>query len=412
MGPAIELENVSKRYLLGEDYGPGRTLREAITSSLRHVLRRGSHDREELWSLRDISFSVEEGEALGVIGRNGAGKSTLLKVLTRITEPTSGVARTRGRVGALLEVGAGFHWELTGRENIYLNGAILGMTRREIDTQFDAIAAFAGMERFLDTPVKRYSSGMYLRLAFSIAAHLAAEILLVDEVLAVGDMEFQRKCLGKMDEVGRSGRTVVFVSHNLDAIAKLCPRTVWLDRGRIQAIGPTEQIIEEYLGSAIARGSHVSLPAQPEALVALRSVALFDAHERGTVVLRRDEPFVVELHFDVHEDVPSLDATICIESLRGVRVIDEAWSDRDHGPRGAAGEYIARVELPPILNPGDYTVSVFIGTAHDTFVWEEQILQFRLEGDAQQRPDRVLQLSLPWKVSSAPFSVTTEHRHG
>ncbi len=395
----VEVRDLSKRYVLGEEYGPGRTLREAVVAAL----RRHRGPREEIWSLRDVSFAVERGERLGVIGRNGAGKSTLLKVLTRITEPTSGVSRTRGRVGALLEVGTGFHPELTGRENVYLNGAILGMTRREIDARFGEIADFSGVGRFLDTPVKRYSSGMGLRLAFSVAAHLAAEILLIDEVLAVGDVEFQRKCLGKMDEVGRSGRTVVFVSHNLEAVSRLCSRAIWLEGGRIAAIGATDDVVGAYLASAAGPTDVAAFPARRDAPATLREVAIVDASGRRTAVLRRDEPFTVELRFDVNERVPGLDATVNVDTVRGVRVLSEAWSEGDGGPRGERGHHVARVVIPPVLNPGDYRVSVFVGTAHETFVWEEGVLGFRLEGDDQTRPDRVLQLSLPWKVARHPL---------
>jgi ABC-2 type transport system ATP-binding protein/lipopolysaccharide transport system ATP-binding protein len=395
----VEVRDLSKRYVLGEEYGPGRTLREAIVSSLHR--RRGP--RDEVWSLRDVSFSVERGERLGVVGRNGAGKSTLLKVLTRITEPTSGVSRTRGRVGALLEVGTGFHPELTGRENVYLNGAILGMTRREIDARFDEIAEFSGVGRFLDTPVKRYSSGMGLRLAFSVAAHLAAEILLVDEVLAVGDAEFQRKCLGKMDEVGRSGRTVVFVSHNLEAVSRLCSRAIWLDGGRVAAIGATDDVVSAYLASAAGPDDVATFPPRAQTPAALREVAVVDAGGRRSSGLRRDEPVTVEVSFDVNEPVPGLDATANVDTVRGVRVLSEAWSEGDAGPRGAPGHHVARVVVPPVLNPGDYRVSVFVGTAHETFVWEDGVLGFRLEGDDQTRPERVLQLSLPWTVERHPL---------
>jgi ABC-2 type transport system ATP-binding protein/lipopolysaccharide transport system ATP-binding protein len=227
--------------------------------------------RDEVWSLRDVDLDVAEGEAVGLLGRNGAGKSTMLKVLTRITDPTSGTVRTRGRVGALLEVGTGFHPELTGRENVYLNGAVLGMARSEIDRQYDAIVDFSGVERFLDTPVKRYSSGMYLRLAFAVAAHLQADIMVVDEVLAVGDAEFQRKCLGKMADIERAGRTVVFVSHNLDAIQRLCPRSVWLEQGRVALSGPTPEVLDAYLSSGQAAVARSTFPdGAPEDGVWLR----------------------------------------------------------------------------------------------------------------------------------------------
>ncbi|MDQ3029261.1 MAG: ABC transporter ATP-binding protein, partial [Actinomycetota bacterium] len=248
MSNAVELAGVSKRYLLGEHHGTSGSLRDALSARARRLLgREAAVPAEELWSLRDVTLAVEEGDTLGLIGRNGAGKSTLLRIVTRITEPTAGVSRTRGRVGSLLEVGTGFHPELTGRENVYLNGAILGMNRRETTRQFDDIAEFAGVQRFLDTPVKRYSSGMYLRLAFAVAAHLDAEIMVVDEVLAVGDAEFQRKCLGKMSSLEREGRTVLFVSHNLDAIMRLCRTTAWLEQGELKAYGPTPQVATAYL---------------------------------------------------------------------------------------------------------------------------------------------------------------------
>ena len=248
---AIEVHGLSKRYTLtGSHQTRYQTLRDAIGG----VFKRGEHagrvrSSTILWALRDVSFEVEEGEALGVIGRNGAGKSTLLKILSRITEPTAGRARMHGRVASLLEVGTGFHPELTGRENIYLNGTILGMKRAEIDRKFDEIVAFAEVERFLDTPVKRYSSGMYVRLAFAVAAYMTPEILIVDEVLAVGDFEFQRRCLGKMNEVAHSGRTVLFVSHNMSAIEELCPQSILLKNGRVERSGPTQQVIAHYLSS-------------------------------------------------------------------------------------------------------------------------------------------------------------------
>ena len=245
---AIRVESLSKRYRLGERQR-SRSLRESLTAALSAPFRRHTRQAQEtIWALKDVSFEVRRGEVVGVIGRNGAGKSTLLKILSRITEPTSGRAEVHGRVGSLLEVGTGFHNELTGRENIYLNGAILGMKRAEIARKFDEIVAFAEVERFLDTPVKHYSSGMYLRLAFAVAAHLEPEILLVDEVLAVGDAQFQKKCLGKMGEVSKQGRTVLFVSHSLGAIDRLCPSTILLDLGTILLHGSSPAVIQEYLG--------------------------------------------------------------------------------------------------------------------------------------------------------------------
>ncbi len=240
--PVIEVRGLGKRYRLGTMPGLGRRLVSLLKRS-------GDMTASDFWALRDVHFDVDEGEVIGVIGRNGAGKSTLLKVLSRITYPTVGQAVIRGRLASLLEVGTGFHPELSGRENIYLNGTILGMRKAEIDRQFDAIVDFSGVERFLDTPVKRYSSGMYVRLAFAVAAHLEPEILVVDEVLAVGDAEFQKKCLGKMSDVARRGRTVLFVSHNMSAVQALTQRCVWLAQGSAVGVGPTPEVVSDYLNS-------------------------------------------------------------------------------------------------------------------------------------------------------------------
>jgi len=269
----ITVENLSKKYSIGHQRNGQRTLRDVLADTLaapfRRIRRNGGpatengrkslvSDRcEDFWALKDVSFEVNQGEVVGIIGRNGAGKSTLLKILSRITEPTEGRVRIRGRVASLLEVGTGFHPELTGRENVFLNGAILGMSREEIKRKFDEIVAFAEVEKFLDTPVKRYSSGMYVRLAFAVAAHLEPEILIVDEVLAVGDYEFQRRCLGKMNKVARGGRTVLFVSHNMTAIEELCPQSILLRNGVIASQGPTRQVVSCYLSSAAAPSQSV-----------------------------------------------------------------------------------------------------------------------------------------------------------
>jgi ABC-2 type transport system ATP-binding protein/lipopolysaccharide transport system ATP-binding protein len=392
-GNAIEVEHLSKRYRLGQ-HTPGRTLREAIAGSVRGLGRRGR--REELWSLRDVSFQVPEGQSLGVVGRNGAGKSTLLKILARITQPTAGRSRTRGRVAPLLEVGTGFHPELTGRENVYLNGAILGMSRRDTARRFDEIIAFAGVERFVDTPVKRYSSGMYLRLAFSVAAHLEPDILLVDEVLAVGDAEFQTKCLGRMATAEREGRTVVFVSHNLEAITRLCAHAVWLDQGIAKAIGPAGEVVDTYLGTL---GQEIEdFPEDRTGPVALRSVRVVDAAARPVEVIRRDQPFTVEVRFLVRTAVPGLDVAVHLYNIHGVEVLSEAWGDTAFDRPNDPAEYIARLEVPPLLNVGDYTVGVWIGTRYDTFVQETALRRFRLEGDARGRSRRIMSLELPWDV--------------
>jgi lipopolysaccharide transport system ATP-binding protein len=245
----ISVRGVGKRFDLGETFS-SNTFRDALTAGMRRIIRRlgkkPTTARREFWALKDVTFDVAEGDVLGIIGPNGAGKSTLLKILSQITEPTNGEIRVRGRVASLLEVGTGFHQELSGRENIFMNGAILGMTQAEIRRRFDEIVAFAGIDQFIDTPVKRYSSGMVVRLGFSVAAHLEPEILVVDEVLAVGDVEFQRKCLGKMGEVSQSGRTVLFVSHNMAAVQAFCRRAVLLDRGQLLADSATDQILAQY----------------------------------------------------------------------------------------------------------------------------------------------------------------------
>ena len=252
---AIALEGLGKRYRIGRTQGKGRysyrSLRNDIVQGIRSIPRRKDDSDEMFWALRDISFQVGYGESVGIIGRNGAGKSTLLKVLSRITPPTMGRGEIRGRVGSLLEVGTGFHPELTGRDNIYLSGAILGMRRMELKGKIDEIVSFSGVERFLDTPVKRYSSGMYLRLAFAVAAHLEPEILLVDEVLAVGDADFQNKCLGRMKDIGASGRTVIFVSHSMSAVFRLCDRVILLDSGRLVADGDAHEVIRAYMDTGL-----------------------------------------------------------------------------------------------------------------------------------------------------------------
>lgn len=248
---SIQVENLSKKYNIGLAQLRHDTLRDQLVDFISSPFkkREDNVDAGVFWALRDVSFDVMQGEVLGIIGRNGAGKSTLLKLLSRITEPTSGRAVINGRVGSLLEVGTGFHPELTGRENVFLNGAILGMHRSEISRKFDEIVAFADIDQFLDTPVKRYSSGMYVRLAFAVAAHLEPEILLVDEVLAVGDIEFQKKCLGKMDDVAKLGRTVLFVSHNMNAIQRLCSKTIFIDKGELVEKGPTRDVVSGYISS-------------------------------------------------------------------------------------------------------------------------------------------------------------------
>ena len=291
---AISVEHLSKKYTIGRLLNRQNTLRDTLASYFESLKspkqENGSHQGTSMWALKDVTFNVEQGEVLGIIGHNGAGKSTLLKILSRITEPSSGQAIIKGKVGSLLEVATGFHPELTGRENIYLNGAILGMRRNEIERKFDQIVSFSEIDRFLDTPVKRYSSGMYVRLAFAVAAHLEPNILLVDEVLSVGDAAFQKKCLGKMGEVAQEGRTVLFVSHNMGAIRRLCPTSILLAHGQIAAQGETNAVIEHYL----ATFSFVAIPKK------WLDVSFVPREGTGNVRL-------VEFMYSSKNDMPSID---------------------------------------------------------------------------------------------------------
>jgi lipopolysaccharide transport system ATP-binding protein len=356
MAVAIDAQGLSKRYRLGEFQAAYGTLRESLVHAGRRLTGKEHRSAtQELWALDDVSFRVNEGEVLGVIGRNGAGKSTLLKVLTRITTPTKGRVEIRGRVGSLLEVGTGFHPELTGRENIYLNGAILGMKRREIQAKLPDMVEFSGVEGFLDTPVKRYSSGMYVRLAFSVAAHLEPEILLVDEVLAVGDAEFQRRCLGRMEDFGSNGRTVLFVSHNMQAIAQLCDRAILLENGHVVQDGRSEEIVAHYLQTSAGAGSSRTweLDSAPgDELVRLLSVRIVDRHGGAADYVDVREPVGVELRFRVLEHgqpvVPKIklnaDGRIAFNAMD----VDPRWSDPS-----PPGEYVATAWIPGnYLNEG------------------------------------------------------------
>jgi ABC-2 type transport system ATP-binding protein/lipopolysaccharide transport system ATP-binding protein len=391
----IRLQGVSKRYQLGVK---ATTAREALNQRMHRVVRRGAVDRSELWSLRDVSFSVAEGEALGIVGPNGAGKSTILKILTGITVPTSGAVVTRGRVAALLEVGTGFHPELTGRENVYLNGAILGMSRRDIRLRFDAIVDFAGIERFLDTPVKRYSSGMYLRLAFAVAAHLEPDILVVDEILAVGDAEFQRKCLSRMQEVERQGRTVVFVSHDLDTLSKLCTRSLWLEAGRIRDSGATGDDVRQYL-AAHSTSPGQTVTAVSAGPVTLENVRVLPLHSGPPAPLFRDDGLAIEIDFELCEITIGFDVAVFITNSRGTRIVDEALSDEVR-PRLTPGTHRLRLQVPPVLNVGDYTVGVWFGTSYQEILEVPTAFTFTLEGSDRGRPDRALVLRLPMSVTS------------
>jgi ABC-type polysaccharide/polyol phosphate transport system ATPase subunit len=388
----IQVEHLSKRYSIGDR----RSAREEVMHRVRRLARRPDTASPELWSLRDVSFAVSDGEALGIIGRNGAGKSTILKILTRITAPTSGVSRTRGRVAALLEVGTGFHPELTGRENIYLNGAILGMSRADIRAAFDAIVDFSGIERFLDTPVKRYSSGMGLRLGFAVAAHLEPDILIVDEILAVGDAEFQRKCLGRMEQAEQEGRTLVFVSHDLASLSRICTRALWLEAGQVRASGQTEDRIRGYLTSSLASsGSGAALLRSGP--VTVSDVRVGARGRPSEAALLRGDAVIVRVDFELAQPVPDFDLSLYVTNARAVRVLDEALSDNRSG-RLPAGRYCAEMEIPPVLNVGAYSVGLWCGTNSSTFLDEPAAARFTLHGNEQDRPDRTVVLGLPITV--------------
>ena len=398
---SIEVHEVSKRYRLRGHYYV--TLRETLAAVLR---RNGVRSKRDFWALRDVSFTVDEGEVVGLIGRNGAGKSTLLKVLARITVPTRGVARMRGRVGALLEVGTGFHPELNGRENIFLNGAILGLKRADIRRRFDDIVEFAGVQEMLETPVKRYSSGQYLRLAFSVAAHVEPDIVVVDEVLAVGDAEFQRRCLGKMSQFAQEGRTVLFVSHDLGAVARICERAIWLEDGEIKHDGPTSRSIDLYLDARGERVASVEFPSEPDKPVQLLSVGIAD--EAGALMdtPQRDEPLAVRTRFLVREPLRALDVKIYLMTRRGIRVLEENLSDQqsDAACGSVPGEWEATVVVPPILAAGDYVVGVAIRSPYQRFV-DQEVLTFRLWPPPDERQEsvdrsRIVQPGVRWRVES------------
>ena len=369
MPVAIEAHELSKRYRIGQMQAAYGTLRDSLSRAAARLVGRDeeAHEVEEIWALRDVSFSVRQGEVLGVIGRNGAGKSTLLKVLTRITTPTSGRAVIRGRVGSLLEVGTGFNPELTGRENVFLNGSILGMKRREIQRKLAEIIEFSGVEKFIDTPVKRYSSGMGVRLAFSVAAHLEPEILLVDEVLAVGDAEFQQRCLGRMEDLSGAGRTVLFVSHNMQAINQLCDRALWLEDGRLIENGEPSEVITHYLHSAHGSGSRISWPDDDSApgddLVRLLSVRAID--EDGdtidTIDVRR--AVGVEIGFRVLREGPPAFAKIKVHDRQGDIAFNAMDTEAHWHDSGSPGRYVSTAWIPPnLLNEGTTSVDVALCT--------------------------------------------------
>lgn len=372
---SIKIQNISKKYILGSESPSGENFREMLTGLVMQPWKRlkrlqwKDEEQETFWALKDITFDVKQGEVLGIIGRNGAGKSTLLKILSRITTPTTGEINYRGRVASLLEVGTGFHPELTGRENIYLNGAILGMGRAETSRKLDQIAEFAGVEKFLETPVKRYSSGMYVRLAFSVAAHIDPDILIVDEVLAVGDQKFQDRCINTMRDVANTGRTVIFVSHNMSTIQKLCQRGIVLANGKVQYDGEIEQAISTYLETSAfdsGRLSKNSFKGPLSKNIVINSLGVNGNSIQQRIVIRPDQKITIELEGQSDKDVKNFSFSVGIFS-NGVRIMSIIDTETDVVL--TRGKFISVMVIPEkTLRPGVYTLGVG-GEQHGHHEW-------------------------------------------
>jgi len=386
MQPVIKVENLSKLYKLGRSQHRADSISDLLVETAQGLFHRRNKTAEEFWALRDVSFEVQPGEVVGIIGRNGAGKSTLLKILARITEPTSGRAVINGRVGSLLEVGTGFHPELTGRDNIYLNGAILGMHRAEIDRKFDEIVAFSEIEKFLDTSVKRYSSGMYVRLAFAVAAHLEPEILLVDEVLAVGDVAFQKKSLGKMGEVAKEGRTVLFVSHNMAAVNYLCDRALVLIHGKIFFEGTSKEATNLYSNTGFNSHLVTSMNIRDRertkgnGRVTINQVTLLDSANQLAASFSIWEPFAVEMEI-MSKDFPlTASMWIIFNSSTGSRVLSAFQYDDDIPMTLRSPTNHLRVYIDPnIFSPGIYSISVgSFGKYNEFYDWVDNAIQFEI----------------------------------
>jgi lipopolysaccharide transport system ATP-binding protein len=426
MSTVISVENLGKKYLLSHQTQrqPYVALRDviaekthAIGQHLLHPFRSSTlahrSSAEEFWALKDVSFEISQGDRVGIIGRNGAGKSTLLKILSRITEPSTGRVRIKGRVASLLEVGTGFHPELTGRENIYLNGAILGMTRADIKKKFDEIVTFAEIEKFLDTPVKRYSSGMYVRLAFAVAAHLEPEILLIDEVLAVGDAQFQKKCLGKMEEVSSTeGRTVLFVSHNMAAVTQLCKLSLWIDRGQIAMCGASCDVINTYLTKGTPSNGectwdHSHAPGNEK--IRLKAVRLRDDGGAVSAMFGRDKPIAVELEYQILQPQNGIRTGFWLYSSDGTLVFvagdneDKEWSER----KRLCGTYCSTCIIPGgLLNSGIYSITAAADIqGYEMLFIEPNVISFSVEQtdttvlDGFGRSPGIICPSMRWRIT-------------
>lgn len=422
MQPAISVQNLGKLYVLSHQSQERYTaLRDVMANGAKKLARKFQHPfsapaedptHEEFWALKDVSFDIQQGDRVGIIGRNGAGKSTLLKILSRITEPSCGQIKIKGRVSSLLEVGTGFHPELTGRENIFLNGAILGMSKAEISRKFDEIVAFAEVEKFLDTPVKRYSSGMYVRLAFAVAANLEPEILIVDEVLAVGDQQFQKKCLGKMEEVGKEGRTVIFVSHSMPTVTSLCDKAILLESGKVAKMGPTSEVVMHYYTSGQTSPASADFSAKHVGDNIVRLLKGEIKNSKGEVSLEANinEEIFVEMTFEVRNShvldlVPNFHFYTAAGECAFVTV-------SDNKTKYEKGIYIAICRIPKqLLNEGGY----FVGLAMSSFVsgvrvhfFEKNALSFNIDDQMDNESMRagwggvmpgVMRPKLSWEIT-------------
>jgi len=430
--PIITCDKLGKSYRLGIKQqtnvrlGTAFTLRDSVSNAIHSATRffkegkwNPNHQDSLFWALRNISFEVERGEVIGIVGRNGAGKSTLLKILSRIVEPTEGIARLRGRVASLLEVGTGFHPELTGRENIYLNGAMLGMRKAEIDRKFDEIVAFSEVELFLDTPVKRYSSGMYVRLAFGVAAHLEPEILIVDEVLAVGDYSFQKKCIGKMRDVASGeGRTILFVSHNMGVLGQLCERGILLEDGTLMTIGPMKDVIQTYLRSSLDHNTaQAYFPADLAKPCQFISAEIL--HDDGSLgsEFDCDERVTIRLHFEVREPAIGISLAFYIQNVEGTRILfsDVRDTDTSISERLGVGLHTFEIRVPPrLLAPTTYLVTIS-STIRFTGVVDHQhgCCEFTLRELSTYAPmtaqarSSVLGILLPWDHQTGSLKNTS-----
>lgn len=370
--PVLQISNLSKRYRLGE-YSSDTQIREVIMSAFSRLGRRKREQAQEVWALRDVSFQVQQGEVLGIVGRNGAGKSTLLKLLSRITSPTTGSLKARGRIASLLEVGTGFHEELTGRENIFLNGSILGMKKREIQLRLEEIVEFSGISKFIDTPIKRYSSGMRLRLGFAVAAHLSPDILLVDEVLAVGDADFQKKCLDTMDGLRSSGRTVLFVSHNMAAVESLCSRCIWIEAGKLRADGEARSIVAEYMRTFAQASAGTVALEHIETRTGngdgrFTHMAFLNGAGETINVIRSGDQLTLRLHYRALRQLRDVVIGINIHNEYGTLLAaSNNWATGDDIPVVEEGDGYADFEIDCLyLLPGRYYLSLWLGK------WNEQ----------------------------------------